>query len=79
MDESKRHVTEDYPGSKLPEELRGTIDPTHRTRVIVEELASDLQGRKPAALRFFGAAASRETSVDEAVSRIRALRDEWDS
>lgn len=78
MDETKRHVVDNYPAEKLPDELRGGIDPSHRTRIIVE----DISGASPAVparyLRTFGAARDFDTSVDEAVRRIRTLRDEWE-
>ena len=77
MDEPKRHIVEDYPAEKLPDELRGDIDPSHRARVIVEDLSTPKNERRY--LRHFGAAADRNTSIDEAVQRIRSLRDEWDA
>jgi len=78
MDETKRHVTEDYPAERLPEELRGDIDPSHRARVIVEDISAPRRLGSRRYLRHFGAAQHRNTSIEEAVGRIRHLRDEWD-
>ena len=75
MDEKKRHVVEDYPAEKLPEELRGDIDPSHRARVTVED-TSPKEREQRRHLRHFGAARHRNTSIKEAVDRIRRLRDE---
>lgn len=77
MDDTKRHIVEDYPAEKLPDELRGDIDPSHRARIIVEDLSTQTKNGRWH-LRHFGAAADRNTSVDEAVQRVRSLRDEWD-
>ncbi|WP_414832237.1 hypothetical protein [Afifella sp. YEN Y35] len=80
MDERKRHIVEDYPAERLPPELRGDIDPSHHARVIVEDTGSRSSApqRTGGLYRLFGAAAEKNTSVEEAVARIRALRDEWD-
>lgn len=71
-------VLEHYPASKLPEELRKGFDDRASVRVTVEEerrafnkaefLASLQKARKNA----------KGVSIEEAVARIRELRDEWD-
>lgn len=74
-------ITEHYPASKLPNEVRQDIDPelSVTVTVIVEDDA-----RKPPTieqLRDMLDTAQRRAvgvSTDEAVARIRALRDEWD-
>lgn len=33
----KRVISRNYPASRLPEDIRGDIDPTHRVTVTVEE------------------------------------------
>jgi hypothetical protein len=77
MDEPKRHVVDDYPAAKLPEDLRGDIDPAHCARVTIEEVTTPVRPGDPSPLRYFGAAKHKNTSVEEAVERIRMLRDEW--
>jgi hypothetical protein len=70
-----RVVKEHYPVEKLPAELREGISDDRVTVTIVGE------GVRPSAVTkvgLFGAARQRATSVDEAVTRIRSLRDEWD-
>ena len=60
---------------ELPEDIRGEISPDHRVEVRVTDLGvSERRGR---ILSYVGAA-RRETSVEQAVQRIRELRDEWD-
>ena len=74
MSQSKRIVIDDFPAEKLPAELRGDIADGHRVRVIVEDFVKD----EPRFRRFHGIAAEKNTSVEEAVARIRSQRDEWD-
>ena len=78
MDETKRVVIENYPVENLPEDLRGEIDPSHRVRVTVEDASDPVNDSVGRFRRHFGAAKHRNTSVDEAVDRIRTLRDEWE-
>lgn len=73
-----RIVREHYPVSKLPEELRQGLKPDGSVTVTLEEerrpfsreelLASFREARQDA----------RGVTVEEAVARIRELRDEWD-
>jgi hypothetical protein len=73
-----RIVREHYPVSKLPEELREGLEPGASVTVTVEE------ERKPFSrdelLESFREARknARGVTVEEAVARIRELRDEWD-
>ena len=76
-----RVIHRELTASELPESLRGDIDPTHRVRVVVEDIDPSEQDRIAAGeriLRLAGAAAHRKTSIEEAVARVRAIRDEWD-
>jgi hypothetical protein len=78
MDESKRYVVEDYPVQNLPEDLRGSIDFSHRARIIIEDLG------KPRDMETFEELRKRImprgiTTVEGAAARVRALRDEWDA
>jgi hypothetical protein len=72
-------VREHYPASKLPAELRTGIAPGAAVRVTVEE-----ETRKPLS-RAELLASLREArehapgvTVEEAVARVRELRDEWE-
>ena len=77
--ENKRVVVENYPAEKLPEEIRQNIEPSHKVRVIVED---EPEGHWAALRRrveeYHRENPGSEVTVEEAVARIRALRDEWD-
>jgi hypothetical protein len=77
-------VKEHYPASKLPVELREGIDPTgHVTVTVIEEVMPPKRVR-PLEEIFDEVEKLREeghiqpVTIEEAVARIRALRDEWD-
>ncbi|WAJ30141.1 hypothetical protein [Antarcticirhabdus aurantiaca] len=68
-----RHITLDLRPDELPSELgRGVHG---KAPVHVDVAQSDPE---PRFMRFRGIGAYRNTSVEEAVARVRALRDEWD-
>jgi len=71
----RRHV----PAGTLPEELRGDIDPSAPVTVTVEE-ESEPMSREQLLKLADGVRRHADTSVtvEDAVARIRALRDEWD-
>lgn len=74
-------VREHYPASKLPEELRAGLSPGASVKVTVEEEL--LEGRTSRAefakqLESVRRNLDRKVSLEEAVDRIRELRDEWD-
>lgn len=82
-------VREHYPVEKLPEDLRGNFpDGTSVTIEIVDEAELDEDAPKPLSVeeavavmrRMQQRNAERGTSVteEEAVRRIRELRNEWD-
>lgn len=73
-------VLEHYPAAKLPEELREGIEPGASVRVTVEEEArrKPLDPEKLLELMRAAQANAPGTTLDEAVARIRALRDEWE-
>ncbi len=76
-----RVIHRELTASELPAELRGDIDPTHRVRVVIEDIDGIRVRRAASAQRILalaGAAAEMGTSIEEAVERIRAIRDEWD-
>lgn len=72
-------VREHYPASRLPAELRAGIAPGAAVRVIVEEEARRPLSRAEllASLREAREHATGVT-LEEAVTRIRELRDEWE-
>lgn len=74
-----RIVRQHYPASQLPEDLRGQIAENASVTVTVEEEARKPLGREEL-LELMRKAQENApgTSVEEAVARIRALRDEWD-
>ena len=77
MDEPKRHVVENYPASRLPEELRGDIDPDQRVTVsIVENASSDAVMSLEEI--FAAGSSARRTSADIDME-LRRQRDSWDS
>lgn len=71
-------VRESYPVSSLPDDLRVGLDPHGSVRVIVEErpAVSD-QGQR--LIQLLNQARQAQPLGDDPVSRIRKLRDEWDS
>jgi hypothetical protein len=74
-------VREQYPASKLPEDLRGPLPPQAMVRVTVESDETPIKSIKQV-MQDIEAARSRggwpSVSTEEAVARIRTLRDEWD-
>ncbi|MCF6115005.1 MULTISPECIES: hypothetical protein [Mesorhizobium] len=74
-----RVILEHYPASKLPDELRKGIAPSASVKVTVEEEANRPLGREQLLELMRNAQANAPgTSLDEAVARVRALRDEWE-
>ena len=69
-------VRENYPASRLPEDLREGIDPSTRVTVIVTEYGPSHQ---PMTLEEIWALRRPPyRSAEDIVSGIRQLRDEWD-
>lgn len=73
-------VREHYPASKLPPELREGLAPDASVTVTVQE-----EARKPVSveelhqqLLDYRKNLSRKVTIEEAVARVRELRDEWD-
>ncbi len=85
-----RIVREHYPVERLPEDLRAGWSVGQTVTITVEEDRPQLQDinaqideilRNPTPMTFAEArrhAGARTTSSEEAVARVRALRDEWD-
>ncbi|MEZ5786386.1 MAG: hypothetical protein R3D62_07915 [Xanthobacteraceae bacterium] len=78
-------VRENYPASKLPEDLREGLDPSSTVRVVIE--AGDAIGKPRKTFSELKKLIDelklqpdfKPVTADEAVQRIRALRDEWDN
>ena len=69
-------IRENYPASKLPEDLREGIDPSTRVTVTVVE---DAPSHSPMTLEeIFASRRPPYRSAEEIVASIRQLRDEWD-
>jgi hypothetical protein len=70
-------VRENYPASKLPEDLREGIDPASRVTVTVTE-----DGKLPHEVmtleEIFASRRPPYRSKEEIDAEIRRLRDEWD-
>lgn len=78
-------VRENYPASKLPEDLREGLDPGSTVRVVIE--AGEPPGKprttfselKKIIDHLKSQPDFKPVTANEAVQRIRALRDEWDN
>ena len=73
-------VKEHYPASQLPKELRGSILPGASVKVTIEEepVGKTANVHELVALAREAQENARGTTIEEAVGRIRKLRDEWD-
>ncbi len=72
-------IHEHYPASKLPDELRVGIDPNrHVTVTVVEEEQRPSREKLVQLLEEARQRSVEDVSTEEAVRRIRDLRDEWD-
>ncbi len=78
-------VLDHYPVSKLPADMREGLEKSATVRVVIEEeddrdnLAMNTAAEAANAIRQFRKELADKTSSEEAVKRIRELRDEWDS
>lgn len=80
-------VREHYPASKLPEDLREGLPEGAMVRIVIDEVPPDAAATDAAPrtaeellehLRKFRASRPNSVTAEEAVARVRALRDEWD-
>lgn len=76
-----RIVREHYPASKLPPDLRQGLGADASVTVTIQEEAP--RRLSPEELRqqlqTYRQGLSRHSTLDEAVARVRELRDEWDA
>ena len=69
-------IRQNYPASKLPEDLREGIDPSTRVTVTVVE---DTPDHQPMTLEeIFASRRPPYRSAEDIVASVRQLRDEWD-
>lgn len=75
-----RIVREHYPVSRLPEELRQGLEPDGSVTITLEEEASRVPTADEMRLQWreVRKRLERKVTVEEAVARVRELRDEWD-
>jgi hypothetical protein len=72
-----RIVREHYPASRLPDDLRGDVDPSSMVTVIVAE--EEKRPEKVMSLEeIFSLEGFRRRSAEEIDADIRQMRDEWD-
>ena len=78
-----RIVRDYYPAERLPDDLQKLIDPSRPIRIVIEQ-DDDQKVRKSPEEMLAMLDAYRATikgkgiSTEDAVARIRELRDEWD-
>jgi hypothetical protein len=69
-------IRQNYPASKLPEDLREGIDPSTRVTVTVVE---DTPPHRPMSLEeIFASRRPPYRPADDIVANMRQLRDDWD-
>lgn len=73
-------ILEHYPASKLPEDLREGIPPSASVTITVQEEAGrePLDAKKLVELMQAAQANAPGTTLEDAVGRVRTLRDEWE-
>lgn len=83
--ERERIIREDYPVENLPEDLREAVGDATRVKVTVERTLevpqssfSSWSEMKVAIEKLHASPTFRPVTTEEAVARIRELRDEWD-
>ncbi|MCB1384704.1 MAG: hypothetical protein KDJ80_02090 [Nitratireductor sp.] len=72
-----RIVKKHYPASKLPEELREGIPVDGLVEIQVTAESAPATSQRELIGSCSGAGPVGDNEIDEAVERIRALRDEW--
>ena len=73
-----RIVRKHYPASRLPEDLREGLPQDARVEIAITVEDREAGGARPTLRDYFGAARTKRTSIEEAVCRVRELREEWD-
>jgi hypothetical protein len=87
VDGMNKIVREHYPVENLPEDLREGLEAGATVRVVleVEEVGKENPARRPMSFRDsmgmieeYRRGNPQRTTIEDAVQRIRELRDEWD-
>lgn len=68
-------IRQETVAAELPEKFRSGIDPENTIRIVVEDLGRR-SGPGERILALAGAAKHKNTSIAEAVARVRELRDD---
>ena len=71
-----RIVRDHYPAEKLPEDLQKLVDPSRPIRVVIEQ--DDVDQMSGPLIKFAGTFGHHNVAEQEAVARIRLLRNEWE-
>ena len=71
-------VRRHYPASRLPEDLTEGLPDDALVDIEITVDEDDGSKRRHTLRDYFGVAKDRNTSIEQAVQRIRDLRDEWD-
>jgi len=71
-----RIVRDHYPAEKLPEDLQKLVDPSRPIRVVIEQ--DDVDQMAGPLTKFAGTFGHHNVAEQEAVARIRLLRNEWE-
>ena len=75
MTEMNKIVKTQGPASDLPKRYRGDIDPAHIVSVTVEEVG---HSARRSIREILQRAPGGNVTIEEAVARIRRLRDDWE-
>jgi hypothetical protein len=78
-----RIVRDYYPAERLPDDLQKLIDPSRPIRIVIEQDDDQKVRKSPEELlamldAYRATIKGKSISTEDAVARIRELRDEWD-
>jgi hypothetical protein len=78
-----RIVRDHYPAERLPDDLQKLVDPSRPIRVVLEQDDDHKPRKSPEELlamldAYRATIKGTGVSTEDAVARIRELRDEWD-
>ena len=78
-----RIVRDYYPAERLPDDLQKLIDPSRPIRIVIEQDDDQKVRKSPEELlamldAYRATIKGKGISTEDAVARIRELRDEWD-